>query len=387
MSKNIQLTIADPCHQNWDQMTQAEQGRYCASCQKQVVDFTNMSDSQLAAFFKKPTTGTVCGRFFQDQLERDIEIPRKRIPWVKYFFQFALPAFLVSMKATAQGNVRMGKPAIAVPAKDTKEQKHKKDTIPSAGLLIAPAIKVPEQKEISLQNVITSIPSDVKSCSPILGGELIGVAGMVSTSYTKPKKVSLIKGIVIDWNGKKIPDALIEVRKNSYTAFSDRKGKFYLPLSVNDTDSAILNVSCIGYEGKVVVIYKNNRPDNLIIQLEPVNNEVVIVAGLVIPKEIKSIPLIQQKLMDTSFNFFKVFPNPVPSGASLHIEWKKTEEGYYKFELLDVSGKIVHSREIWVDTEARLLNFEVPSLTAGNYFLRATNKLSGKSFTEKIIIQ
>ena len=107
MSKKIQLTIADPCHESWDQMTAAEQGRFCASCQKQVVDFSSMSDSQLAAFFKRPGGDSVCGRFFQDQLDRDIEIPKKRIPWVKYFCQFALPAFLLSTKATAQGKVKV----------------------------------------------------------------------------------------------------------------------------------------------------------------------------------------------------------------------------------------------------------------------------------------
>jgi hypothetical protein len=110
MGKHIQLSITDPCHENWDSMNKAEQGRFCTSCQKQVVDFTSMSDSQLAAFFKKPIQslskdGSVCGRFFQDQLDRNVEIPRKRIPWVKYFFQFALPAFLMSAKAAAQGNV------------------------------------------------------------------------------------------------------------------------------------------------------------------------------------------------------------------------------------------------------------------------------------------
>src|SRR5258706_3546393 len=107
MAKKIQLAIADPCHENWDHMSQADKGRFCASCQKQVIDFTRMSDSQLAAFFKKPSTGSVCGRFYGDQLERDIDIPGERLPWVKYFFQFALPAFLLSMKATAQGNVRV----------------------------------------------------------------------------------------------------------------------------------------------------------------------------------------------------------------------------------------------------------------------------------------
>src|SRR5258705_9337478 len=106
MGKKIQLSIADPCHENWDQMTPAEKGRFCDSCQKQVIDFTNMSDSQLAAFFKKPSSGSTCGRFFHDQLDRAMDIPKKRIPWVKYFFQFALPAFLLSTKATAQSKVK-----------------------------------------------------------------------------------------------------------------------------------------------------------------------------------------------------------------------------------------------------------------------------------------
>src|SRR6185369_335830 len=102
MSKKLQLQIPTPCHENWDHMSPVEKGRFCGSCQKQVVDFSNMNDREVAMFFKKPSTGSVCGRFMQDQLGRDIEIPRKRIPWVKYFFQFLLPAFLISVKVNAQ---------------------------------------------------------------------------------------------------------------------------------------------------------------------------------------------------------------------------------------------------------------------------------------------
>jgi hypothetical protein len=80
MSKNIQLTIPKPCHENWDAMTPVEKGRFCGSCQKQVVDFSTMSDRQIAEFFKKPSTGSVCGRFMSDQLDRDIELPKKEFP-------------------------------------------------------------------------------------------------------------------------------------------------------------------------------------------------------------------------------------------------------------------------------------------------------------------
>jgi hypothetical protein len=40
---------------------------------KNFIDFTGMSDAQLIAFFKKPSIGSVCGRFYNDQLERDFE--------------------------------------------------------------------------------------------------------------------------------------------------------------------------------------------------------------------------------------------------------------------------------------------------------------------------
>ena len=87
MSKKLQLQIPTPCHENWDAMTPVEKGRYCGSCEKHVMDFSRLSDREIAQFFKKPSTGSICGRFSTDQLDRAIDIPKKRIPWLKYFFQ------------------------------------------------------------------------------------------------------------------------------------------------------------------------------------------------------------------------------------------------------------------------------------------------------------
>ena len=50
MAKNIQISIADPCRQNWDEMQVIKDGRYCASCQKTVVDFTAMSDQEVLSW-------------------------------------------------------------------------------------------------------------------------------------------------------------------------------------------------------------------------------------------------------------------------------------------------------------------------------------------------
>lgn len=102
--KKFELSIPKPCHENWDKMTPEAKGRFCGACNKTVMDFTNMSDRQLAEFFKQPS-GSVCGRFENGQLNRVLEVPSKRIPWIKYFFTIAIPAFLFSTKAAAQGKV------------------------------------------------------------------------------------------------------------------------------------------------------------------------------------------------------------------------------------------------------------------------------------------
>ncbi|MCW3072982.1 MAG: hypothetical protein JWP69_51 [Flaviaesturariibacter sp.] len=98
MSKKLKLSIPEPCHEEWEGMSPSAQGRFCGSCQKEVIDFSTMSTAQILAFFKQPK-GAVCGRFDREQLAEDLVIPTKRIPWLRYFFQFTFPAFLLSCKS------------------------------------------------------------------------------------------------------------------------------------------------------------------------------------------------------------------------------------------------------------------------------------------------
>jgi hypothetical protein len=72
--KTIQINIPDPCSQDWNQMAPNGQGRFCAQCQKTVIDFTHYTDAQLYEFFTKHTEH-VCGRYLANQVNRDIHIP------------------------------------------------------------------------------------------------------------------------------------------------------------------------------------------------------------------------------------------------------------------------------------------------------------------------
>jgi len=52
-------------------MTPTEQGRFCASCQKTVVDYTSLTDQQLIRVLSQPLTSS-CGRFRTEQLNRSL---------------------------------------------------------------------------------------------------------------------------------------------------------------------------------------------------------------------------------------------------------------------------------------------------------------------------
>lgn len=57
-------------------MTPADKGRFCASCQKTVFDFTNSSDREITSVLKN--TSNTCGRLKTTQLHRDLVIPKEK---------------------------------------------------------------------------------------------------------------------------------------------------------------------------------------------------------------------------------------------------------------------------------------------------------------------
>jgi hypothetical protein len=90
----MHLSIPKPCHENWDKMTQQEQGRHCSKCDKIVVDFVNMSDDELLNYFSN-TKGNVCGRMHEDQLK--VHSKPKLTNKLKRFLYAVASVFLFNM--------------------------------------------------------------------------------------------------------------------------------------------------------------------------------------------------------------------------------------------------------------------------------------------------
>jgi len=347
MAKKIQLHIPEPCYENWEKMSASERGRFCASCQKEVIDFTGMSDQQLVQFFRKPSAGSICGRLNQDQLETDIRIPQKRIPWLKYFFRFTLPAFLVSMKATAQGQIRFSM----------------SDTV-----LIKP------------QNVVSK--SAMKNCE-------------------NPKALTSveIKGRVVDEAGTGIAYASVVVEGTITGTVCDSQGDFNLK-TVQSVKQPVLLFSAVGYSHQAVPLKSGiNKVNNLIVTLKPLPalGEVVIaplngIVGKIIPRKAESVTDSFFENKETVYNniktseraLVKVFPNPVLRSQTVKISLgQNNDKEVIYIKILSMDGKTMHEKTYAAAMGTRIFDMPTnPQWPAGVYsviVMDAKRKIIGVS--------
>lgn len=398
MRKHIQLNIPKPCHENWDQMTPVDKGRFCGSCQKQVVDFTTMSDEQLALFFKKQVLssskdGSVCGRFMQDQLDRSIDIPKKRIPWVKYFFQFLLPGFLMSCGARTIGKIKVNESKNEVVTKSTYSQ--------TTGVVIMEleTVVLPDTtKETTIVN------NEVNDKEEFLVGDTTILTattkGEVSKRivYELPGPVN-ITGNVIDDNEQPIPYASVFIKGTTIGVAADSAGNFSLKYSGME-DSIVLISSCVGFKNTESIVRLNKREETITISLDAMNTlgEVVVVASneikgslvftgaVSVGQKINIIDTICNKIFPARQSL-KLYPNPLKRGGTLTVEIDKTKTGTYLFQLAALNGQVVLNKELWMDKNDRVIKINIPSVAAGTYLVSMINKESGKRNTGKIIVE
>lgn len=340
MGKYIQLSIPEPCHEDWDKMTNVDKGKFCGACQKKVIDFTNMSDEQLMAFFRKPAIGSTCGRFMGEQLDRNIEIPGKRIPWIKYFFQFALPAFLVSSRISAQGKV------------------------------------------LAVQGNSIMVPIDKKN----------------PTGSIRPTEgEKRISGRILDDNDMGVPYASVFIKGTAIGSAADSAGNFNLKYT-GTKDCIVLTSSCVGFESVEAEIDLNKKEDTILLRMT--GNSLlgeVVVAGFVQTKgrvvSGMTSTIRTTNFVDTISKFFcakpafKLYPNPIKGNSLVTMEMNKHQKGSYLIQLSGLAGQVILSKEIWLDENDRLIKLDIPPIAAGVYLINAINKQAGKNNTEKIIIE
>ncbi|MFT5921243.1 MAG: hypothetical protein ACI8TS_000571 [Flavobacteriales bacterium] len=103
LMNGVKITIENPCGEDISQMKPTQRGRFCGSCERDLVDFTKLNDRDIQKVIHQ-TNGDVCGWFRPDQLDRQmVELPVASSP---AFFKYAASVLLTMAigNSTAQNN-------------------------------------------------------------------------------------------------------------------------------------------------------------------------------------------------------------------------------------------------------------------------------------------
>ena len=219
----FKLNIPEPCHEDWQQMSPTQKGKFCASCQKEVIDFTKLSATEIARKTKNATQ--LCGRFTTTQLEQEyissIQNSLSRL---------GLALGLGSVIAVAQPSF----------AQEEKTAKVKVDTENDSQYKESP-------QAATQQDSIT------------------------------------ISGTVIDEEGIPIPLVNVVQQNSSHGTQTDFDGNFSIVISEKDFENEVfLEFSYVGFEPQQIKL-KNSFEKNIEIELD-VNMEYMSTGLVVVAK-------------------------------------------------------------------------------------------------------
>lgn len=92
----FKIHIPEPCHEDWGKMTPNEQGAFCKSCAKTVVDFSKKTDEEVQIYLAENIDKKICGRFLPSQLdEEQVEVPRLKIELEPQASKWNFPSYLM----------------------------------------------------------------------------------------------------------------------------------------------------------------------------------------------------------------------------------------------------------------------------------------------------
>lgn len=99
------LNIPKPCHENWDEMSPTEKGRFCNVCSKTVVDFTKMTDEESLNYFRANKGKRICGKISKKNKPQEVQIQIPISAFRKHlnYSQIFILAFLLVFGLTLTG--------------------------------------------------------------------------------------------------------------------------------------------------------------------------------------------------------------------------------------------------------------------------------------------
>jgi len=447
MKNNYAIHIPSPCHENWDAMIPVQQGRFCQSCAKQVVDFSMMTDQEVLNYFSK-ATGNTCGRFNNDQLQRPLQptkIEKKKTWWVAAM----MPLLMLFTKAMSQkkekgkniikmnqsvtgmGDVvitRVSNPTdywpvqsdeteavIQAPMEKCKIQatkliverkKGSADFIVS-GTIIDSYLDAPlPYATVAIKGSNTAVLADSAGNFSIKGRTTGNRAVLVTSAVgfettnvlvqikdTVDEVNHIVNGIVVDANNNHpVANATIILTHTKTKTQTGEDGIF--SLVVNDkVKHPSISIISVGYmDAKLSIPAETNNSiinfDTIKLNASIPTDDIVVVGGMTVctysnSKKTGTIPTFIRKFFHT--DAFKFYPNPALSGGLLTIDIRN--EGNYSIQLYSSDGKLIMADPFEAIKDTTQTSITIPpGLTPGVYYIRLFDNKTKKQYTDKLTI-
>jgi hypothetical protein len=350
MPKSIQLNIAEPCHENWQKMTPQQQGRFCGSCQKTVVDFTMMSDQEVLNYFLK-ADHNVCGRFADDQLNKELKVTekKKRFSWT-YVWNILVVTFL-AVKADAQVEPKPKTPVATI------------DHLPKMMGKVAYVPPTNSEKPISIRgNVI-----DGKNNQPVIGASVsikgTGLGGTVNNAGKFKVKVDNKEAIVLEFSAIGYETLTLDV--------SDFANLQNIQVTLKPAATNLKEVSVIGYGNTIHRTTVGGATSTITCtRIETIKRNVNDWVPTALKKDVK------------------IYPNPVVRGNSLTVNLSLKQAGAYKLEVLNSAGQVMQVQPLLMQTKEHVIDLHTQvAWSAGIYWLRISSPDVKNVYQGKLIIQ
>lgn len=333
MKNDLLIQIPKPCHENWDAMTPDAKGRFCGSCAKVVVDFSMMTDNEIARFLKN-NTGSTCGHFTRDQLERPI-IETQLQPKRTWRYWLASIASLLAMLEQSNG-----------------------------------------------QNKSSSKQLDDTSNAIVVDRGQLALLGKVAYRPIENK----VLGRVVDEQNRPLQGASILIKDSKIGTSTKADGTFAL---VANKKNVTVVVSYIGYITKELLLVANDETKLIKLALaidDMMMGEVIITKSTKKRKNLVEKPSLLDSLSRLVTKAFTIYPNPISTNEVINIAIK--EAGSYEVHLLNNQSKILMRKVLNTQTSKQHISYALPiGINQGIYYVRLINTTTNKEWTTQLVVQ
>jgi hypothetical protein len=356
----IKLTIPEPCHENWNNMTPTEKGKHCAVCDKEVFDMTGIPEKEVAEKISQIESGNVCARIPNAYLDKKIELHAAAMG--KYGKMGAAGALITAVAFT---------PMISIPDSDLSA--------------------ITEKNTLQISNPSIQMNGTIVNEK----GEIIpGVRVIIEQNNHKAFTTSLANGrFVFHLDSQKITNgkAILKLEKVGFESIEREisingnmeNGKFVL-----NSIEIVKELKMVSFIEKELKEFEYATVGQMVSYVEPVQPSYEITGGAVVytaycekvlpePLQVKNeIPVVNVEF--ENLITLKTYPNPTTDIVNLEM----SKEGNYTVYVFAMDGKMILNDNL----NSNKMTIDLSRYERGNYIVKVIDTETHESFESKIVL-